>query len=63
MAVEVSCRRCGESFDADRRAILAGPAVWRLCPACRHPNPPGGLAAGAPDPRPHPASLPSREPV
>lgn len=49
MSIETRCRRCGRIYTADRTAILAGPAVWRLCPDCRHPNPPGGVAVGAPD--------------
>jgi len=51
MPIEVRCRRCGRLYVADRTAIVAGPAYWRLCPVCRDPTPPGGLAGGAPDPR------------
>ena len=49
MTITMRCRRCGREYDADRAAILAGPARWRLCPACHDPSPPGGLAGGAPD--------------
>lgn len=49
MTIELHCRRCGRIFTTDRAAILAGPHLWRLCPECRDPSPPGGLAGGAPD--------------
>lgn len=49
MSILTRCRRCGREYEADRAAILAGPAVWRLCPPCRDPNPPGGLAGAAPE--------------
>lgn len=39
MIVETTCRRCGKTFIPDRRAIAAGPAVWRLCPRCREDAP------------------------
>jgi len=47
MSVIVVCRRCGREFAPDRRAILAG--RWRLCPACRDPEPPGGAAGRPPE--------------
>jgi len=43
MSIETRCRRCGREYEADCAAILAG--LWRLCPACRDPRPPG---AGVP---------------
>lgn len=52
MSIEICCRRCGRPFVPDRRAIVAGPAVWRLCPDCRDPSPPGAAAGPSPDPRP-----------
>ncbi len=53
MPIEIRCRGCGRPFVADRAAILAG--RWRLCPVCRDPSPPGGVAGPSPDPRPAPA--------
>ena len=44
MPITTRCHRCGAEFDADRAAILDGPKVWKVCPACRDPNPPGGPA-------------------
>ena len=35
--ITTTCRRCGQEFEPDRRAIVAG--SWRLCPACQ-PQPP-----------------------
>ena len=32
MTIEVECRRCGERFIPDRRAIVRG--TWRYCPVC-----------------------------
>ena len=29
------CRRCGQEFAPSRAEILAGPAIWHLCPDCR----------------------------
>jgi hypothetical protein len=44
VSVEVVCRRCGAAFTADRADILAGPEVWRLCPACRGLASSGGVS-------------------
>jgi len=43
MRLEVRCRRCGQAFEPDRRAIVVG--RWRLCPTCQEPPPIGGVLA------------------
>jgi hypothetical protein len=35
--IETVCRKCGNAFEPDRRAIVGG--VWRLCPSCRDDDP------------------------
>jgi len=37
VSILTHCRRCGVEFEANRRAIVGG--AWRLCPACRDPEP------------------------
>jgi hypothetical protein len=48
VSILVICRRCGAAFTATRADILAGPAVWRLCPACRGPEPPPAVSCPPP---------------
>ena len=54
MSITTRCRRCGRAVEADRAAILSG--LWRLCPACRDPQPPSGAAGVRPDARLIPAA-------
>lgn len=35
MIVLVTCRLCGESFDAAREDLERGPEYWQFCPVCR----------------------------
>lgn len=35
MTLSLICNRCGASFDVEKAELLAGPAVYRTCPACR----------------------------
>ena len=33
--LHLTCCRCGDRFDVTRDALLAGPAHYRYCAACR----------------------------
>ena len=35
LLIELTCRRCGESFVLAPEAIRAGPDSYRVCPACQ----------------------------
>ena len=37
LLIELTCRRCGESFVPAPEAIQAGPDSYRVCPACQRP--------------------------
>jgi len=45
MAIEMTCRVCGEPFVPTREDILAGPDVYRTCPGCRAGDELMGLVA------------------
>lgn len=38
MAIEMTCKGCGQAFTPSRAEILQGPVIYRLCPECREPR-------------------------
>lgn len=38
MAIEVTCKVCGQPFEPSRKDVLAGPHRWQVCPECREPK-------------------------
>ena len=37
MPLEMRCKACGAAFTPTRAEIMAGPHIYRSCPACRPP--------------------------